>query len=64
MQTRSAAHYLDGQQIEAILDKLVPVIAAPEDREFFRGVLRIKFESMNSANTARFVRRLLAERKD
>lgn len=59
MQTRSAAHYLDGQQIESVLDKLVPLIAAPEDHGVFRFVLRHQAMTMNSSSFAVFVARLL-----
>ena len=42
------AHKLDGAQIEAIVDRIVPLIAAPEDHEFFRGVLFLKAEESSS----------------
>jgi len=54
-----AAHKLDAMQIETILDKLVPQIAAPEDYGFFRGVLRIKAEESSSGEFAAFVSKLL-----
>ncbi len=47
------------EQIETILSRLVPIIAAPEDHSFFRGVLALKLESCNSAQAARFVSTLL-----
>lgn len=50
---------LDPLQIENILDRLVPRIAAPEDQEFFRGVLRIKAEESSSGEFACFVNKLL-----
>ncbi len=53
------AHKFDAKQIEAILDKLVPIIAAPKDQEFFRGVLRIKAEASTSGEFAAFVNKLL-----
>lgn len=53
------AFKLNGMQIERILDKLVPAIAAPEDEGFFRGVIGIKLESMNSGEAALFVKKLL-----
>jgi hypothetical protein len=46
-------------QIEAIIDKLVPLIAAPADHEFFRGVLRIKAENSTSGEFAVFCAKLL-----
>jgi hypothetical protein len=54
-----AAFKLDDMQIEEILDKLVPLIAAPEDHEFFRGVLRIKAEESSSGAFTAFVNKLL-----
>ena len=51
---------LNALQIETILDKLVPLIAVPQDYEFFRGVLGLKLESFqNSASAAVFVKELL-----
>ena len=50
---------LNGQQIEAILDRLVPLLAAPADHGFFRGVLAVKFENCSSAQAARLVKTLL-----
>ena len=55
------AFKFDGMQIEAILDKLVPLIAAPDDHEFFRGVLWIKAENSSSGEFAAFVSKLLKE---
>lgn len=53
------AFYFDGLQIEAIIDKLAPLIARPEDQEFFRGVLFVKAENSTSGEFALFVNRLL-----
>lgn len=53
------AFKLDGLQIEAILDKLVPLIAKPEDHGFFRALLEIKAEESTSGQFACFVNRLL-----
>lgn len=44
------------------VDKLVPLIALPEDHEFFYGVLRIKAESCTAASFSYFVNKLLARR--
>lgn len=52
-------HKLTPLQIETIIDRLVPLIAAPEDEGFFRGVLRIKAEESTSGEFADFVNRLL-----
>lgn len=54
------SHKFSDPQIESILDRLVPLIAAPEDRDFFRGVLQIKAEETSSGHFAYFVSRLLA----
>lgn len=56
------AHKLNPLQIEAILDKLVPLIASKEDEGFFRGVLGLKLESMSSGHAAYFVTTLLDAR--
>lgn len=50
---------LSAAQIKTIVDKLVPLIAAPEDHEFFRGVLTIKAEQSTSSSFAYFVWKLL-----
>ncbi|MBU4317110.1 MAG: hypothetical protein KKF30_07530 [Proteobacteria bacterium] len=54
-------HKLNAMQIQNIIDKLVPIIAAPEDVEFFRGVLFIKAENSSSSDFAYFVNKLLKE---
>jgi len=43
---------LDPLQIENIVNKIVPLIAAPEDHGFFRGVLYCKLESCESSGEA------------
>ena len=53
------AFKLNGMQIENIIDKLVPLVAAPEDHEFFRGVLRIIAEESSSGHFAAFVSKML-----
>lgn len=51
---------LNPQQIEEIVDRIVPLIAAPEDHEFFKGVLFCKLESCASSGEASaFVAKLL-----
>lgn len=53
---------LNALQIEAILDKIVPLIAEPADHGFFRGVIGLKLEACSSsADAAMFVRKLLGE---
>ena len=62
--SRTALHpsmKLDALQIENILDKLVPLIAKPEDHEFFRGVLTIAAEEYSSGRFAALVGKLLKE---
>jgi len=54
------AFKLNDMQIERVIDELVPKIAAPEDYEFFRGVLRIKAENSSSGQFAFFVSNLLS----
>jgi hypothetical protein len=50
---------LTRDQVSNILDRIVPMIAKPEDHEFFRGVLSVKLENENSATAAAFVAKLL-----
>lgn len=52
---------LNAEQIENILDKLVPMIAAPEDHGFFRGILAIKLQSETSGTSAAFIAKLLRQ---
>ena len=56
---KAIAPKLNPLQIETIINKLVPLIAAPEDHEFFRGVLQIKAENSSSAVFSAFVAKLL-----
>lgn len=56
--------YLTTDQIDKVLDKLVPLIAKPEDHEFMRGVLRICAEEWNAPKFAAFVAKLLREASD
>lgn len=50
---------LNPEQIENIVDRIVPLIAAPADHEFFRGVLFIKLENCSSGQAAYFINNLL-----
>jgi hypothetical protein len=50
---------LSPAQIENIVDRLVPLIAAPEDHEFFKGVLFCYAETKSSAQFHAFVAKLL-----
>jgi hypothetical protein len=48
------------QQIESIINKVVPLIADPEDYEFFRGVLFVKADSCKSSSEfSYFISKLL-----
>ena len=59
---KHTATKFDGLQIEAIIDKVVPLIAAPEDHEFFRGVLFVCAEaSRSSADFSAFIAKLLTK---
>lgn len=55
------AHKLNNMQIESIIDRIVPLIANPEDQGFFRAILRIKAESCTSSHFAHFVNNILKE---
>ena len=57
--TEEPAMKLDALQIESIIDRIVPLIAAPDDYQFFRGVLFVKAENSTSGQFAYFVNRLL-----
>lgn len=48
----NVAQTLSPEQIENVVDKIVPLIANPEDHEFFRGVLFCKLESCKSSGEA------------
>lgn len=50
---------LDSMNIEAILDKLIPMIAEPDDHDFFRAIIGIKAEESTSAEFSMFVAKLL-----
>jgi hypothetical protein len=56
--TKQIAQKFNPMQIEEIIDRVVPIIAAPEDYEFFKGILFIKAESCgSSAEFANFIRK-------
>ena len=59
MQVLNHTNMLDAQQIENILDKLLPIIAKEEDYDFFRGVLTIKFENCSSSEAAALVHKMV-----
>ena len=57
--TQTAVKF-DATQIESIINKIVPLLAAPKDYEFFKGVLRIRAEeSASSADFSLFISKLL-----
>lgn len=50
----------DAAQVEAIINKVVPLVAKEEDHEFFRGVLFCKADSCQSAaQFACFIKKML-----
>lgn len=53
--------YLTPEQIDKVLDKLVPLIAKPEDHEFMRGVIGVCADATDSSTFAAFVSKLLRE---
>lgn len=51
---------LDAIQKEAIVDKVVPLLASKQDEDFFRAVIRIKLdECANAIEAHRFIKSLL-----
>jgi len=56
---QTEVYMLNDEQITNILDRLVPLIAAPEDHDFFRATLRIAAESTSSSGFAAFASDLL-----
>lgn len=50
---------LSSEQIERIVNRVVPLIASPEDHETFRALLTIKAEESTSSHFAYFMSRLL-----
>lgn len=53
------AYQMDQEDAQRIIDKVVPVLAAPEDQEFFRGVLWVHAENLTAAAFSHFVAGLL-----
>ncbi len=51
---------LDEVQIKTILDKMVPLIAKPEDHESVRAIIGLFLSELNSTDAALFIRDLLA----
>ena len=57
---QQVAETLNPAQIENIVDRIVPLIADPDDYEFFKGVLFCKLESCtSSAEASAFIAKLL-----
>lgn len=50
---------LNKKQIQAIISKVIPMIADPKDHEFFSGILWIKAENSTPADFGYFVSKLL-----
>jgi len=60
--TKIIAPKLEAREIENIVDKIVPIIAAEKDHEFFRGVITIKLEDCKDClEVSKFISSLLAE---
>lgn len=50
----------NAEQIESIINKVVPLIASKEDQSFFRGILHIKADACHSsAEFSVFINKLL-----
>lgn len=47
------------EQLDKIIDKLAPLLVAPEDLEFFKGVLRIQGQALTTGSYAAFIHKLL-----
>lgn len=56
--------YLNETQIENILNRLVPLIAAPGEEEFVRTVLRLKAEHCTAARFAYFVSQIFKAQRE
>jgi hypothetical protein len=61
MENNSALKF-NASQIESIIDKVVPLIASPEDHEFFKGLLYLVSEQYSSAQFSVFIEKCLIER--
>jgi len=53
------AFKLNAAQIENVVDQLVPLVASPDDVEFFRGVLFIAAENMTTSAFGALVSKIL-----
>lgn len=53
------AFKLNAAQIENVVDQLVPLVASPDDVEFFRGVLFIAAENMTASAFGALVSKIL-----
>ena len=49
MSQTSTVEKFNAEQIESIIDRVVPLVAAEEDYPFFRAVLSIKADSCKSS---------------
>jgi len=47
--------HFDAKQLENIIERVVPLVAKPEDHEFFRGLLYCHGENSSSAAFAAFI---------
>ena len=59
MNTQDIAPKLNPLQIEAIISKIVPLVADPADYEFFSGVLYVMAENSSSVEFSIYVAKIL-----
>ena len=52
---------LSPEEVKKVVDKIVPMIAAPEDYDFFRASITLMGENLNSSQFATFINDLLKE---
>jgi len=52
---------LSPEEVKKVVDKVVPLVAEPEDYEYFKGCITLLGESVTSAEFAEFIRKLLKE---
>lgn len=52
---------LSPEEVKKVADKIVPIIAVPENYEFFRASITLMGENLNSSQFATFINDLLKE---
>lgn len=55
---KSMTHFTP-EQNEEIISRVVPLVAAPADHAFFRGVLHVAAQDMNKVQFAQFIESVL-----